>query len=126
MSETEEEKKKKKRKQKQKQVALLKEEEIESQAIPELLSVLEELEKEGKYVDLQVCPRCKSPRVRRVKAMGGDMSGHIGMTPVKFECLECEWRERLVLKVTNRPLGFKEVAIIAEASDLEKGANAPR
>jgi hypothetical protein len=59
-----------------------------------------------------------------MKAMSGDMSGHIGMTPVKFECPECGWRERLILKVTNRPLSVKDVAIIAEARDLGKRARA--
>lgn len=115
---------KKRRKKKRKQITLLKEEEIESPLTLELLKVLEDLEKEEKYLDVQVCPKCKSPRVRRVSAMGGDMSGHIGMTPVKFECLDCGWRERLVLKVTNRPLGIKDVAIIAEASDSEKKTDA--
>jgi len=115
---------KKKKKRKQKQITVLKEKEIESPLILELLRVLEDLEKEKKYLDVQVCPRCKSPRVRRVNAMSGDMSGHMGITPVKFECRDCGWRERLVLKATNRPLGVKDVAIIAEASHLEKGADA--
>lgn len=114
----------KNKKKKRKQITLLKEEEIESPLTLELLKVLEDLEKEEKYLDVQVCPKCKSPRVRRVRAMGGDMSGHIGMTPVKFECLDCGWRERLVLKVTNRPLDVKDVAVIAEASDSEKKTDA--
>lgn len=114
---------KKKKKKKRKQITLLKEKEIESPLTLELLKVLEDLEEEEKYLDVQVFPKCKSPRVRRVSAMGGDMSGHIGMTPVKFECLDCGWRERIVLKVTNRPLGLKDVAIIAEASDPEKRAD---
>ena len=113
---------KQKRKKKQKQFTLLKQKEIESQRFAELLETLEELEKEQKYVDVQICPHCKSPRIRRVGTMSGDMSGHMGLTPVKFECLDCGWRERLVVKTTNRKLGVKEVAIIAEARDLkEKG-----
>jgi hypothetical protein len=114
-----EEKKKKKKKRKQ-QLVLLKEEEIVSETLPELLKVLEELREEEKYVDIQVCPRCKSGRVKRVGAMKGDMSGHLAVTPIKYECLDCGWRERLVIKVTNRPLGWKEVAIIAEALDLKE------
>jgi len=47
------------------------------------------------------------------------MSGHIGLTPPKFECKECGWRERLVLKATNRPTSIKDVAIMAEAKDAE-------
>jgi len=113
----EEQRKKRRRK---RQLTLLKEEEILSENLPQMIAVLEELKKEGKYVDLQVCPRCKSPKVRRVGAMSGDMSGHMAITPVKYECLNCGWRERLVIKATNRPLGWKEMAIIAEALSLKK------
>jgi len=112
-------KKQRKKKKKQKQIVLLRQKELESQKFLELLEVLEELEKEEKYVDVQICPHCKSPRVRRVRSMNGDMSGHIGVLPVKFGCLDCGWRERLVVKATNRKLGLKEVAIIAEALDFK-------
>ena len=80
---------------------------------------MEELEKEKKYVDVQVCPKCKSPLVRRVGSMAGDISGHMGLTPPKYECRECGWRERLVLKATNRPTSSKDVVIMAEAKDAE-------
>jgi len=85
-----------------------------------LLEALEKLEMEQKYVDVQICPRCKSPRVRRVSTMNGDVSGHMGLLPVKFECLDCGWRERLVVKATNRKLDLKHVAIIAEALNSKK------
>jgi len=107
-----EEKRKRKR---TKQLLALREERIESELFEELLRLLEELEEEGKYVDIQLCPRCKSPRVQRVGTLSGDMSGNIGILPVKFECKDCGWRERLVLKATNRRLSLREVAIIAEA-----------
>lgn len=57
--------------------------------------------KEGKFADIQICPRCRSAKVKRVRTMEGDMSGHLGWLPIKFECLECGWRERLVLKATD-------------------------
>lgn len=114
------EKKQRKKKKKQRQIVLLKQKTVKSQKFLELLEVLEELEKDEKYVDVQICPRCKSPRVRRVRSMSGDMSGHIGLLPVKFECLDCGWRERLVVKATNRKMGVKQVAIIAEALDIER------
>ena len=77
----EEQKKKKKRKQ---QLTLLKEEEILSETFPEMMAALEELRKEGKHVDAQVCPRCKSARVRRVGSMSGDMAGHMAITPCEI------------------------------------------
>lgn len=113
------EEKQRKKKKKQRQKSLIKQKKVESQKFLELLEVLEELEKEDKYVDVQICPHCKSPRVRRVGSMSGDMSGHMGLLPVKFKCLDCGWRERLVIKATNRKLSLKEVAIIAEARDLK-------
>jgi uncharacterized protein YbaR (Trm112 family) len=115
MSETQEQKKKKKRK----HPSLLESERVESELFPELVEALEELEKERKYVDIQVCPKCKGPLVRRVGSMTGDMSGHMGLTPPKFECKECGWRERLVLKTTNRPTSIKDVVIMAEAKDAD-------
>ena len=109
-----------KKKRRKRQLTLPREREVLSETLPEMMAVLEELIKEGKYVDVKICPRCKSAKVRRVGSMSGDMSGHMAITPVKYECLECGWRERLVIKATNRPLGWKEMAIIAEALDLKE------
>jgi len=117
-----EEKQQKKRK-KQKQTALLKQKKVESQKFLQLLETLEELGKEKKYVDIQICPNCKSPNIRRVSTMSGDMSGHMGLTPPKFECLDCGWRERMVVEATNRKLGVKQVAIMAEARGLKENGN---
>jgi hypothetical protein len=114
MSETESRKKKRKKK---RQFIILEEQEKKSQELAELVKVLEELEKEGKLVEVQVCPKCKSPRVRRVKTMSGDLWSHLGWVPPKFECEECGWRARLVLKATNKRLSVKDVEIIAEASE---------
>lgn len=111
--------KKRRKKKRLKQLMVLKEEETESQVFLDLIKVLEDLEKEGKLVDIQICPRCKSPKVRRVRTMSGDLWGHMGILPPKFECEECGWRARLVLKATNRPLSIEDVAIVAEASNLK-------
>jgi hypothetical protein len=113
-----EEKAKKQKKHKQ-QLVLLKEEKMISETFPELLQLLEELEKDGKFVDIQICPRCKSARVKRVRTLNGDLSSHLTITPVKYECKDCGWRERLVLKATNQPLGVKELALIAETLELK-------
>ena len=115
MSETERQKKKRKKR----QVAILEERKEASQELTELVKALEELENEGKIVEIQVCPKCKSPRVRRVKTMSGDLWSHLGWVPPKFECEECGWQARLVLKATNKRLSVKDVEIIAEASDSE-------
>jgi len=114
------EKDEKKKRKKALQIVTLKEEEKESQAIFDLIKVLEDLEEKGELVDIQVCPKCKSAKVRRVSTTGGDMLGHMAITPVKYECLDCRWMGRLVLKASNRPLDLREVALIAEAHSEEK------
>jgi hypothetical protein len=57
----EEQQKKKKRKP---QLILLKQEEIQSETFQELMAVIEEPRNDGKYVDVQICPRCKSAKVK--------------------------------------------------------------
>ncbi len=63
----------KKKKKKKKQLTVLETEKVESELLLELVQALDELEKEKKYVDIQVCPKCKSPLVRRVSSMVGDI-----------------------------------------------------
>jgi len=116
---SEEEQEQKKKKKRKRQLTALETEKVESELLPELVQALDELEKEKKYVDIQVCPRCKSPLVRQVGSMVGDMSAHLGFTPPKYECRECGWRERIGLKATNKPTTIREVVIIAEAKDAD-------
>ena len=110
----------KKRKKQLKQLTVLKEEENESPVLLELIGLLEDLRKEGKLLDIQICPKCKSPKVRRIGTLSGDLWGHMGILPSKYECEECGWRTRLVLEATNRPLNVKDVAMIAEASNSDE------
>lgn len=110
----------KRKRKKKSQEAILLEQQGETKEIAELVQVLDELEKEGKHVDIQVCPYCKSPKVGRVDSMSGDIFGHMGLTPPKYECRQCGWNGKLVLKATNKPTTIKEVAIMAEAIELEK------
>ncbi len=112
---------KNKKKKKQRQKVILKEKSVETpKKIKALIEGLEELEKEQKHVDIQICPKCGSHRIHRVGSMIGDMSGHMGFLPPKFECLDCGWRERMVIQATSRKMGIKEVAIIVEALDNKK------
>jgi uncharacterized protein YbaR (Trm112 family) len=104
---------------KQKQEIVQKEKKVESKNIEKISQGLDELKKKGKYVDVAVCPVCKSPNLRRVKSTCGDMTGHLGWLPVMYECLDCGWRGRLEVYATNRNQNWREVAIMAEARDLE-------
>jgi predicted RNA-binding Zn-ribbon protein involved in translation (DUF1610 family) len=116
MAETQTKKKKRRRQQ-----TLVLEEQLEEeiQNAVDVTEVLEELEKQGKRVDIQVCPKCKSPRIRRAKSTGGDMWGNLGIVPPSYECPDCGWQERIVLKATNKPLTVRDVELIREAMDVD-------
>ena len=116
---SEEKEEQKKKKKKKRQQTVLETEKVESELLPELVEALDALEKEKKYLDIQVCPRCKSPLVKRVGSMLGDMSAHMGFTPPKYECRECGWQERTVLKATNKPTTPRDVVMMAEAKDAD-------
>lgn len=94
-------------------------EETAIQNAKEVTETLGELEKQGYQVDIMVCPRCKSPKIERAKSTGGDMWAHIGMLPASYECPDCGWQERIVLKATNKKLSVREVELIREAMDEE-------
>jgi transposase-like protein len=111
----------KKKKRKKQQLSALEQvqEETAVQNAIEVTEALDKLEKQGVHLDIQVCPRCKSPKVRKAKSTGGDMWGHIGIVPPSYECPECGWQERLVLKATNRKLSVRDVDIIREAMETK-------
>jgi transposase-like protein len=114
MAETQEQKKKRK---KQLTITEQVQEETAIQNAKEVTEALDELEKQGQQVDIQVCPRCKSPKVERAKSTGGDIWAHIGMLPPSYTCPECGWQERIILNATNKKLTVREVEIIREAMD---------
>jgi ribosomal protein L37AE/L43A len=105
-----------KKKKKQQQLAVVQTEEI-SESGQELVEFLEKLEEEKTYLDVQVCPKCKSPKVKRTGTQGGDVFGHMALVPPKYECKDCGWTGKIEVKVTNRPLTVRDVEIIAEALD---------
>ncbi len=107
-----------KRKKKKRSIDSLKIKQIESVLLPEMIDRLVELEKEKKYVDIQVCPKCKSPLIYRVDSLG-DMWAHIGITPPNYQCRECGWRQKIVLNATNKPTTIREVVIMTEAKDAD-------
>jgi transposase-like protein len=117
MAETQEQKKKRRKQ----QLSTLEQvqEETAIQNAAEVTQALNELEKQRIRIDIQVCPKCKSPKVRRAKSTGGDMWGHIGLSPPSYECPDCGWQERLVLKATNKKMSVQDIELIREAMDAE-------
>ena len=110
----------KRKNKKQKQELVHKEKKAESKNVQKLMERLDELRKKEKYCDVAVCPRCKSINLRRVKSTMGDMTGHLGWLPVIYECMDCGWRGRLEIFATNKGQSWKEVAVMAEARDIDK------
>jgi predicted RNA-binding Zn-ribbon protein involved in translation (DUF1610 family) len=111
---------KQKTRKKQKQELVEKEKKAESKNIQKLVQRLDDLRSNEKHVDVAVCPECKSVNLRRVKSTSGDVTGHLGWLPVKYECMDCGWRGRLEIFATNKRQSWKEVAVMAEARDIEK------
>jgi hypothetical protein len=105
---------------KQKQGLVQKEKKAENKNVQKVMERLDELRKKEKYCDVAICPRCKSINLRRVNSTMGDMTGHLGWLPVIYECMDCGWRGRLEIYATNKRQSWKEVAVMAEARDIEK------
>jgi hypothetical protein len=55
-------------------------------------------EKKEKIVWVQVCPKCLSPRLRKVGSLSSDMTSSIDYLAWKYECLDCGWTGRLVIE----------------------------
>jgi transposase-like protein len=109
---------KKKRKKQNPSLLEAMQEETAVQNAAEVTEALDEIAKQGKRLDIQVCPRCKSPKVKRAQSTGGDMWGHLGMVPPSYECPDCGWQERVVLKATNKPMTVKDVELMREAMEI--------
>ena len=45
----------------------------------------------------------------------------MAVTPPKYECKKCGWKEKLVVKATNKPTKVKDVVLMAEANEIERG-----
>jgi transposase-like protein len=121
MTETQEQKKKRKKQ----QLSIIEQgqEETAIQNAKDVAEALEELDKQGIQLDIQVCPRCKSPKVKRAQSTGGDMWAHIGILPPSYECPDCGWQERIAIKATNKKLSVREVELIREAMEVENSKN---
>ncbi|MDR0372653.1 MAG: hypothetical protein LBI79_03710 [Nitrososphaerota archaeon] len=118
---TEKQEQKKKR---MKQYVVLEQDQAEAvQNAIAVAQILEKLAKTKQYVDIQVCLNCKSPLIGRVGSMAGDLFSWMSFTPPKYECEKCGWTGSLVLKATNKPTTIRDVAIMAEAKNLETTEN---
>jgi len=74
--------------------------------IKKLDKILNELAEEGKYVEIRICPRCKSPNVTWAPFQL-DVIGHCSQV-AKYECKNCGWvgklRSRWIVPVQRHDL----------------------
>jgi C4-type Zn-finger protein len=66
----------------------------------EIKQVLDDLRKDGKIVTIQICPQCKSPKLRS-RDPRYDIGGAMGITPPKYLCTRCGYWGRVVIEVTH-------------------------
>ena len=83
--------------------------------IKKLDKILNDLAEEGKYVEIRICPRCKSPNVTWAPFQL-DVIGHCSQV-AKYECKNCGWVGKLKVLMTNKPIGEKEEEML---EDLHK------
>jgi ssDNA-binding Zn-finger/Zn-ribbon topoisomerase 1 len=93
--------------------------ETATQNAAEVTEALNELKAQGVSFDIQVCPKCKSPKIKRAQSTNGDMLGNMGIVQPKHECADCGWQGHLVLKATNKAWSVRDVELIREAMEIE-------
>jgi hypothetical protein len=76
-------------------MTILETEKVESILLPELVEALNNLEKEGKLVDIEVYPKCMSPQIRRVKSMSEICSFIWAITPPEYDVVNVAGEEKI-------------------------------
>ena len=61
---------------------------------------LDELAKKGIYLDLKICPRCKSTKLKIMDVVGM----YSPLSPVRVVCKQCGWVGRTAIEITNRKI----------------------
>ncbi len=64
------------------------------------IRILEELAKQGIYLDLKICPRCKAVGLKVMDVVGM----YSPLAPVRLVCKKCGWVGRAAIEITNRKI----------------------
>ena len=70
----------------------------EDENINRNLRFLDNLTKEGKVIDLKICPQCKSAELYIMDVVGL----YAPLSPVRCVCKKCGWVGRTIIEMTNR------------------------
>ena len=74
------------------------------------IKLLEDLAKDGKTIDLKICPQCKSAGLSMM-----DIAGmYSPLTPARFVCKKCGWVGRAVIEMTNRRIDELDEEILED------------
>ena len=76
---------------------------------------LDELANQGKFLDLKICPRCKSPRHLRIMDVVGF---YAPLGPSKYICDKCGWTGRTIIEMSNRPITEQDEEMMEEIIDI--------
>ncbi len=68
--------------------------------LKQIKQALDDLKKVGKIATIQICPQCKSPKLRS-REPWFDIGGAMGITPPKYLCTQCGYWGRVVIEVTH-------------------------
>ena len=71
---------------------------------------LEGLTQKNKFIDLKVCPKCKSANI---KIYGDTVGLYAPLSPTKHLCQNCGWIGRTLVEMTNK-IGEKDEDILED------------
>lgn len=82
----------------------------EDENIRENLKHLDDLAKDEKYVDIRICPECKSSKLEII----GIPALYSPLSPVRARCRNCGWIGSVILEMTNRKISEKDEEVLED------------
>ncbi|MHA1279087.1 MAG: hypothetical protein ACTSQI_17680 [Candidatus Helarchaeota archaeon] len=82
----------------------------EEKNIKKNIQILEELAKEGKTINIKICPQCKAVGLCNMDVVGL----YAPLSPTKFVCKKCGWVGRAAIEMTNRRIDELDEAILED------------
>ncbi len=71
---------------------------------------LDDLAKEEKYIDIKICPECKSAKLEILDLIGL----YSPLSPVRCRCKNCGWMGRNVIEMSNRKISEKDEEVLED------------
>jgi len=78
------------------------------------IEILEDLAKKGIYLDVKMCPQCKSTGLRIMDVM----AFFSPLSPVRMICKKCGWVGRATFEITNRRIDELDEEILEDIINI--------